>query len=104
MGSLYDSSRRDGKKESSSKNETVLSKEDYPYRWVDGWEERVNLTKIGVYGLCCPEAVDLPGASVLKGCRLQPTYEDKKRVGYVGCGPLCYINHWEACPVRRRAG
>ena len=106
MGSLYDSIRKDEKKESSSKNETILSKEDYSYRWVDGWEERVDLTRVGVSGMCCPEIVDLPGMAVLKGCKLQPVYEDHKhgkQLGYVSCGPLCYINHFERCPVRRRA-
>ena len=105
MYSFYDKALKEEKKEQSPKNGVVLSKEDYSYKGADGHVETVDLTRVGVYGLCCPEIVDLPGMAVLKGCRLQPIYEDSKhgkRVGYVSCGPLGYVNNWERCPVRRR--
>jgi len=101
MCSSYDAVRKEGKKEQSPQGATVLLKEDYPYKRIDGLEERVDLTRIGVYGLCCPEIVDMLGMAVLKGCKLQPMHEDGKRVGYIHCGPLGYINNWERCPRRR---
>jgi len=105
MCSFYDQHQEEEKKEQLPKNGVVLSKEDYSYKWADGRVEAVDLTRVGVYGLCCPEIVDLPSIAVLKGCKLQPIYEDSKhgkRVGYVSCGPLGYVNNWERCPVRRR--
>ena len=104
MCSFYDQHQEEWKKEQSPKNGIVLSKEDYFYSFADGHVEAVDLTRVGVDGLCCPEIVDLPGITVLKGCKLQPVYEDGKRgkrVGYVSCSPLGYINNWERCPVRR---
>ena len=101
MCSLYNPVRKEGKKEQSPSKATVLLKEDYPYKRVDGGEEHVDLTRIGVYGLCCPEIVDMPGMAVLKGCKLQPMHEDGKKVGYIHCGPLGYINNFERCPRRR---
>ena len=101
MCSLYDPVGKKEKKEQSPSKATVLLKEDYPYKRVVGEEELVDLTRIGVYGLCCPEIVDMPGMGVLKGCKLQPMHEDGKRVGYIYCGPLGYINNWERCPSRR---
>ena len=103
MCSLRDEVRKEGKKEQSPGKATVPSKEDYPYKWVDGGEEYVDLTRVGVYGLCCPEIVDMPGMTVLKGCKLQPIHDGEKKVGHMECGPLGYVNNWERCPVRRRA-
>jgi len=103
MCSLYDAVRKEGKREQSPEKRTVLLREDYPYKRVDGGEELVDLTRIGVYGLCCPEIVDMGGMAVLKECKLQPIHDGDKKVGYLGCGPLGYLNNWERCPVRRAA-
>jgi hypothetical protein len=104
MCSFYDQHQEEEKREQLPKKGVVPSKEDCSYKYADGRVETVDLTKSGVYGLCCPEIVDLKGMEVLKGCKLQPIYEDSKygkRVGYVSCGPLIYINNWERC-LRRR--
>ena len=101
MCSLYDSVRKEEKREQSPSKATVLLNEDYPYKRVDGREEHVDLTRVGVYGLCCPEIVDMAGMGVLKGCKLQPIHDGDKKAGYLGCGPLGYINAWERCPCRR---
>jgi len=97
--SLYEDTEKDQIKRS------IPVKSDYSYKLADGHVETVDLTRVGIDGLCCPEIVDLPGVAVLKGCKLQPIYEDSKhgmRVGYVSCGPLGYVNNWERCPVKRR--
>ena len=98
--SLYEDTKKD------QANRSIPVKSDYSYKFFGGREEKVDLTRVGVYGLCCPEIVDLRGMEVLKGCKLQPIYEDGKhgkRTGYVSCGPLCYLNNWERCTVRRKA-
>ena len=106
MCSFYDETLKEGKKERLPKKGVVSSKEDCSYRWADGRVETVDLTRSGVYGLCCPEIVDLKGMEVLKGCKLRPIYENSKhgkRIGHMSCGPLCYLNNWERCPLRRKA-
>ena len=74
------------------------------YRFVGGREEVVDLSRIGVYDLCCPHIKSVLGAAVLKHCELQPvTYSTWERQvkTYATCGPLAYINHWTKCPCIR---
>lgn len=100
---LYEEAEINEKRERSQPKVIVSLKGDYTYRFVGGREEVVDLSKIGVYDLCCPHIKNIPGADVLKRCELQPvTYMTMKgQIGsYATCGPLAYINHWKACPCR----
>jgi len=104
---LYEEAEKDARRERSESRVIVPINENYVYRFYDGREEVVDLSKVGVPGLCCTHIRDVLGATVLKHCELQPvthaTSEGYNR-SYAQCGPLAYVNHWEACPFKEGLG
>jgi len=104
---LYEEAEKDARRERSESGVIVPINENYVYRFYGGREEVVDLSKVGVPGLCCPHIRDVLGATVLKHCELQPvthaTSEGYNR-SYAQCGPLAYVNHWEACPFKEGLG
>jgi hypothetical protein len=104
---LYEEVKKEEKVECSQVKGIDPLKGDYTYRFVGGREEAVDLSKIGVEGLCCPHIRDVPGAAVLKYCGLQKiTFftDTGPKWSYAQCGPLCYINNWKICPYREALG
>ena len=104
---LYEDDKKNGKVERFHSGVILPSKGDYTYKFVGGRGETVDLSKIGVDGLCCPNVKDVPGAAVLKYCGLQPVTfftETGVKWSYAQCGPLAYINHWKECPYRAALG
>lgn len=101
---LHEEVKKDEKMGRSEGEKIIHLKGDCTYQFSGGREEAVDLSRIGVYGLCCPHIKDVPDAAVLKMCELQPvsvmTVTGLKG-SYAKCGPLAYINHWKKCPFRK---
>ena len=102
--SLYGREKKVKSGKSSPERRKVSVKRYQTYNFLSGEEEVVDLFKVDEEGGCCPHIIDVPGAYVIKGCKLQPTI----RQGVKGverhnviCSPLCYINHWKDCPLRK---
>ena len=104
---LYEEVDKGGNRGRSQPSVIVSAKEECIYKFYGGREEVVDLSRIGVHGLCCPHIRDVLGAAVLKHCGLQPVTNETsegQKSSYAACGPLAYVNHWEACPFKEGLG
>ena len=100
---MYEVVEKEEKRERSESKGIVSLNENCTYRFYGGREEVVDLSKIGVHGLCCPHIRDVLGAAVLKHCELQPVTHATSvgyNKSYAQCGPLAYINHFKTCPFK----
>lgn len=77
----------------------------HTYKLPSGKEEVVDFLKMEEEGGHCPHTVDVPGAYIIKGCKLQPTIHSAEKGivrGHATCSPRGYINHWKECPYRKQ--
>ena len=102
---LYEETDKDEKVKRSQPSVIIPLKRESIYSFVGGRDEIVDLSKIGVNGLCCPHIRNVLGADVLKYCEIQPIIHqtrDGVKKSYAKCGPLGYINHFKKCPFKGR--